>query len=83
MKEICTGPDLNLNIQTSAFIEKGGEGKGGVLSCLCALVCVASSLRESNSCSFGAACTFADPVSVCAVTETEEKLVVLLVPCCG
>lgn len=39
MKEICTGPALNLNIDTFPFIEKGGmKGRGIVLS-LCFGMC--------------------------------------------
>lgn len=36
--------------------------------------------EESNSCSFDAACTSADPISAGAAAETAEKLVALLAP---
>lgn len=36
--------------------------------------------EKHNSCSFDVACTFVDPISVCAVAETVEKLVVLPAP---
>lgn len=81
MKVICTGLGLNLYIHSSAFTQKHRWGSRAGL-------CLDSPLWQlytgkGNSCSFDAVCTFVDPISVCAVAETVEKLVVLPAPYCG
>lgn len=79
MKVICTGPALNLYIHSSTFTQKasGGLRVWGVAKIL---LFGCSAPRKGNSCSFDAACTFVDPISVCAVAKTVEKLVVLPAP---